>query len=103
MLPKSKRLTRDDFSNLQKKIMLRANYFDVLLSPSNSTKFACVISKKRIKLATERNSVKRKIYHALLGINLKSPHFVVFYPKQNMIKMPFKILQEEIQKVFATL
>ncbi|MFA6608550.1 MAG: ribonuclease P protein component [Candidatus Paceibacterota bacterium] len=103
MLPKSKRLTRDDFSKLQKRTTIRGNYFDVVISPSSETKFACVITKKRIKLATNRNSVRRKIYHALNGVVIKSPHLVIFYPKQNAHNASYKALLEEIQKVFATI
>ena len=103
MLPKSKRLTRDDFSKFQKRTTVRANYFDVTISPSKETRFACVVAKKRIKLAVDRNTVKRKIYSALQDVNLKSPHLVIFYPKQNAHNAPYKSLYEEIHKVFATL
>lgn len=103
MLPKSKRLTRDDFSKIQKRTIIRANYFDVILSPSNETKFACVIAKKRVKLAVDRNKIRRKVYSILQGINLKSSQLVIIYPKQNMSNAPFKVISEEIHKVFATI
>lgn len=103
MLPKSKRLTRDDFSNVQKRTVLRGHYFDIVLSPSDTTRFGCVISKKRIKRAVDRNTVRRKIYHALHDIDIVTPHLVIFYPKQNAHNASYKEISEEIRKVFATL
>lgn len=103
MLPKSKRLTRDDFSNVQKRMVFRGNYFDIAVSPSDTPRFACIISKKRIKLAVDRNAVRRKTYHVLQGISMTIPHLVIFYPKQNAHNASYKALSEEIRKVFATL
>ena len=103
MLPKSKRLTRDDFSKIKKRTTIRANYFDVIISSGSTTRFACVITKKRIKLAVDRNKIKRRIYSALSNIKLKSPHFVIIYPKQNALNTSFKTLNNEIHKVFDTL
>ena len=103
MLSKSKRLTRDDFSKLQKRTTIRSNYFDIVISPSNESRFACVIAKKRVKLAVDRNKIKRKIYHIVHDIHPKTPHLVIFYPKQNAHNVSSKILSEEIKKVFDTI
>src|SRR3989344_5380869 len=98
MLPKSKRLKRDDFSKFQKKTTLRGNYFDITASPAQESRFACVVSKKRINLAVDRNKIKRKIYSALSETLLKSPHFVIVYPKQNTKSAPYKEILSEIKK-----
>lgn len=103
MLPKSKRLTRDDFSKLKQRTTIRSNYFDVVVSPSNESRFACVISKKRIKLAVDRNKTKRKIYNILRNITPKNPNLVIFYPKSNINNVSSKLLSEEIKKVFDTI
>lgn len=103
MLPKSKRLTRDDFSKIKKRTTIRANYFDVTISPGDATRFACVITKKRIKLAVDRNKIKRRIHNSLSDVKLKSPHLVIIYPKQNALNTSFETLNNEIHKVFATL
>ena len=103
MLPKSKRLTRDDFSQLKKRKTIQGDYFDIVISPSKETRFACVVSKKRIKLAVDRNKVKRKIYSALETSSLKTPQLVIFYPKQKIKTAPHKEILSEINKVFATL
>ena len=103
MLPQSKRLIRDDFSKFQKKNTLRGNYFDITVSPSTTSRFAVVVAKKRIKLAVDRNTVRRKIYNALSNAVLKSPHLVIVYPKQNAHNASYKDLNEEITTLFATL
>jgi len=103
MLPKSKRLTRDDFSKLQNRKIIRGNFFDMAVSPSVTTRFAVVVAKKRIKLAVDRNRVKRKIYNTLQDIVLEKPHFVIIYPKQNICSAPYKTINDEIVSIFATL
>jgi ribonuclease P protein component len=103
MIPKSKRLSRYDFSKLHKRNIIRGNFFDIAVSPSKTTKFAVVIAKKRIKLAVERNRVKRKIYHLLKTISLNKHYFIVIYPKHNICMAPLKSINDEMLSIFATL
>lgn len=103
MLPKSKRLTTKDFNGLRAKMVFRGTYVDVAVSPSLATRFACVISKKRVKKAVDRNTIRRKIYHILSSVVVASPHFIIVYPKQNVLSGSFTEIQKEILEVFATL
>ena len=103
MLPKSKRLTRDDFSKLQKRNIIRGNFFDIAVSPYKETRFAVVVAKKRIKLAVDRNKAKRKIYNAIHNVILKTPYLVIIYPKQNICNAPYKSINDELTTIFATL
>ncbi len=103
MLPKSKRLTTKDFSGLKTKIIFRGTYVDIAVSPSETTRFACVVSKKRIKRAVDRNTARRKIYTTLRAITLNKTYFVIIYPKQNVISSSHTGIEKEIWSVFATL
>jgi ribonuclease P protein component len=103
MLPKSKRITAQDFKGKKTRLAYRGAFFDISVSPAESTKFACIISKKRIKKAVDRNSVKRKIYTSLGGISTKQPFFAFIYPTKNALHVSYKEIEEEINKAFATL
>lgn len=110
MLPKSERLSKDDFINIHPKVFFRGEYFDVASTPSLQQKFACVISKKRIKKAVARNKVKRRIFNALQEITSQNTSLakekqqhIIFYPKPTAQATDYQNLHKEISKVFATL
>lgn len=103
MLPKSKRVTGKDFRGLKTRIVYRGACFDIAASPKEETKFACVISKKRIQRAVDRNKAKRKVYTALQGMEVKHPSFFIVYPTKTLITIPFLDLKKELQEAFATL
>ena len=103
MLPKSERLTKSDFIGLRPRIIFRGTFVDVAASPAQQPRFACVIAKKRIKRAVDRNSVKRKIYHTIKEVKPKSPNLVIIYPKITALKANHAHIKEEIISAFATL
>jgi ribonuclease P protein component len=104
MLPKLKRVTTKDFKGIKTHLVYRGSFFDLSVAPSPlSTKFACIVSKKRIKRAVDRNKARRKIYTLLQEIKTKSPLLVFIYPTKNILTAPFPELQAEIRKAFATL
>jgi ribonuclease P protein component len=103
MLPKSKRITTQDFKGKKTRLAYRGAFFDISVSAGEMTKFACIISKKRIKRAVDRNRVKRKVYTALKDSSTKFPCFVFIYPTKNALHVPFKEIEEELRKAFATL
>lgn len=102
MLPKSKRLTGKDFTGLKTRIVYRGSCFDVATSSHFETKYACIVSKKRIKRAVDRNKAKRKVYEALRNIE-HTPSYVIIYPTKSILTTPILALKEELQKAFATL
>lgn len=105
MLPASLRLTKKDFSLLKTQIVYRGDVFDLARKEEKAFKVACVISKKKIKLATDRNAARRKILHALASF-LKEKQikgYFVIYPKALPRGFPYKKIEEEIYKAFATL
>lgn len=103
MLPKSERLTKTDFVGLRPRIVFRGTFVDIATSQAATSRFACVIAKKRIKRAVDRNSVKRKIYHIIREIKPKSPNLVIIYPKVTALHASQTHIREEIGSVFTTL
>ncbi len=105
MLPASMRLTKKDFGSLKTHIIYRGEVFDLAQAEGATLKIACIISKKRIKLATARNSVRRKVLHAIsafLRDKTVTGYFVV-YPKPLPRGFAYKKIEEEIYNAFATL
>lgn len=103
MLPKSERLTKSDFVGLRPRIIFRGTFVDIAISPATASRFACVIAKKRIKRAVDRNSVKRKIYHIIRENKPKTPYLVIVYPKITALQGNYSHIEEEIHSTFATL
>ncbi len=105
MFPASLRLTKKDFESLKTRIVYRGELFDVAKKDNPLFKVACVISKKRIKEATGRNAIRRKILHALNGhVKTSTPKgLFVIYPKSLPKTTPYQKIEEEILKAFATL
>ena len=103
MLPKPERLTKTDFVGLRPRIVFRGSFVDIATVKAEKSRFACVIAKKRLKKAVERNRVKRKIYHILRDIKLKNPSLVIVYPKITVLSGNSSHIKEEIITAFATL
>ena len=103
MLPKKERLTKKDFIGLRPRIIFRGSFVDIAYSKSDITKFACIIAKKRLKKAVERNKVRRRIYSLLKNITLNSPALIIIYPKTEALAVDVLKIKEEINQGFATL
>lgn len=104
MLPKSERLTKSDFVGMRPRIVFRGTFLDIaVVKTEKISRFACVIAKKRIKRAVDRNTVKRKIYHIIREIKPKTPYLVVVYPKITALHANKENIKEEISTGFATL
>ena len=103
MLPKKKRLTKSDFTNLKPKVIFRGVYVDIATAPGKEIKFSCVVSKKRIKKAVLRNKARRRVYSVLGDVSIKTPCFVVVYPKHTVHSGNYLHLKNEISQVFDTL
>lgn len=103
MLPKSERLTKEDFATTRPKVFFRGDLFDVSYIKTPTQKFACVISKKTLKRAVDRNKIKRRILSSLATIKTNFSESFIFYPKKVILKAPYSQINKEIHKVFATL
>lgn len=103
MLPKSERLSKSDFQGSRPKVFFRGAFFDVAYLTEPIHKAACVISKKTLKRAVDRNFVKRRIMNNI-ATHLKSKNYsYIIYPKKIILTTSRTQLQEEIRKAFDTL
>lgn len=103
MLPKPKRLNSADFLNLNTKNVFRGFYVDISICSAQKTKFACIISKKKIKKAVDRNRTKRRVYSIIENLNLKDNYSVVIYPKPTALSGEYNLIKSEINEVFDKL
>lgn len=103
MLPQAERLTKNDFIGLRPRIISRGSFVDIAVSPASYSRFACVITKKRVKRAVDRNRIKRKIYHIIRDVKPRTPYLVIVYPKITTLQANRKAIEEEIRSTFATL
>lgn len=103
MLPKSQRLTKEDFKGLRPKVFFRGELFDIGYIPGETKKFACVIAKKTLSKAVDRNLIKRRIMECLQEVNPSKPYSFVIYPKKISLSTSYQQLHKEIIKAFATL
>jgi ribonuclease P protein component len=103
MLPKKERLKTTDFKSLKTKMVFRGTYVDIAVSKAPQSRFACVISKKRIKKAVDRNNSRRKVYSIIQEVQPRNPHLVVLYPKITTLSSSYSHIKTEIQTVFDTL
>ncbi len=106
MLPKSERLTQEDFKVIRPKVFFRGVLFEAACAPSSVLKFACVISKKKIKTAIGRNTIKRKVLTAVREVKQTTAiknMYIVFYIKAIPNETQYTTIKEEIIKAFATL
>jgi ribonuclease P protein component len=103
MLPKPERLTKEDFMGVRPKVFFRCDLLDIAILSSQTQKFACVISKKTLKRAVDRNQVKRRIFEILHDSKPKKIASFVVYPKKPALNSPYEEIYKEIKKGFATL
>lgn len=103
MPPRAERLSHNDFSNMLGKKLLRGDFFDISYSPSSFPKVACVISKKKIKKAVERNRLRRRMYHLFYELDTVFPYTIVIYPKQEARYIAHDTLLEAFRSMFAKL
>lgn len=103
MPPKDKRFTQKDFLKVRPKVFFRGLLLDVAYITLPSQKFACVISKKTLAKAVERNRVKRRIMNVLQTIDIQTQNSFVVYPKKTSKDAAYPLLGEEIKKAFDTL
>lgn len=99
MLPKSNRLSRNDFTNLSRLQTQVTPIFDVKFSPNDDFKVACIVIKKRFKKAVERNKVKRIIYTTIKEGMIGKKGFYIFYPKKEVLQYSYSQILENIKKI----
>lgn len=102
MLPKEKRLTTRDLKDVGRFSLYRGTYFDVKITEKFTHKYGCILSKKTLKKAVERNKVKRVFYRILQEqiVSQKETYTekgALFYPKKNTLTVSKEVLVKEIE------
>lgn len=103
MPPKRERLIKKDFSLLSHKKIIRGSLFDLGYLKSEKIKVGCVISKKILKRAVDRNKLKRKIYNSFSLCKPVKPYIYLFYPKREALYTSNLELKNKISEIFAKL
>lgn len=109
MLPKAHRFTKNDFSNIFNSAdtkRIRSFFFTVLVADQSSgdMKVAVIVSKKKLKKASDRNYIKRVIRHFAYQNKeqLKSKSYV-FIPNQNINQATKETLWQDLEKLLIKL
>lgn len=104
MLPKKKRFTKEDFSTTRPNFFFRGELFDIALLPlTGEQRFACVIAKKTLKKAVDRNYLKRKVFSICETIHITKPYSFIVYPKQKAATVSYRELTLCLQEAFRQL
>ncbi len=86
MLPKRKRVTTNTFKSvLDKGSVIQGSFFVFRYIKEQNPAYSFVVSKKIAKLATKRNSFKRKGFNLLKNYPIKSNIGVFFYKKEGLL------------------
>lgn len=102
MLPRAKRLTRDDFTDVAKGTRAASRHFSVSYRLTTTPKSAVVVSKKVAKKATDRHLLKRRVLEVLEKHSTPSLSVIV-YAKTGSPSLSFAELKEEIEGLLRSL
>ena len=104
MLPKSLRLSRQDFLAVKSGgKSLSLPHFSVLYSPHTPNRVAIVTSTKLSKSAVVRNRLRRQIYDALSTRHLALSTDLIIYPKPTMLKLTHDQISTALHSFLSTL
>ena len=98
----TKRLFSESFSNSKiasnDYLTLRYKGFSGELS-----KISVVVSKKVLQKATDRNTLKRRLYDIVLNLVKKTekPYVLMVFPKKGATTLPFSVLQKETKDLLV--
>lgn len=104
MIPKNHRVNSELFTTIfenGKRFTGRFVYIKVLPLPDTVSRFSFVVSKKVIRNAADRNSLKRRGVHAFKELldEVEDNHGVLFFLKESAVSADFGELKNDIKKV----
>lgn len=105
MIPKEKRLKRQDVEYILKKgSSITTTLLVARFMKAEEARFAVITSSRLAKKAVERNRIKRRINEA---IRLKMPKDLrvsaILIPKKRIINVEYQRIEKDIEKLFKTL
>ncbi|PIR85072.1 hypothetical protein COU15_02770 [Candidatus Kaiserbacteria bacterium CG10_big_fil_rev_8_21_14_0_10_45_20] len=97
MLPKQKRIRKEDFP--QKKPLARGafSWGTVSLFSGESFAVAVIVSKKVFKTAVMRNKARRRVYMAVKKVGAEPDARLLVYPNRGFFDTSFRSMQEDIR------
>jgi ribonuclease P protein component len=101
-MPKSTRLSRDEMTAFYKgrSSRIRGAFLDLAFMPAKQTKIACVVSKKTLPHAVDRNRVRRRVRAAFSSVpGLPSPLTLVFTARPGADKASFDSLSRDVRSL----
>ncbi len=106
MLPKKERFTRKSFSELvSHAARARAEHMSVTYRQTTDPlkKVSFVISKKVVKSAVERNTLRRRGYHAVSSFDQKLLRGlkIIFFFNKGVETLPYALLKKEIHTLLS--
>lgn len=103
MLPKSKRLTTEEFKKVIEKGQSFHSPFLIarLANSPKQSRFSVSVPKKVCKNAVDRNKIRRRIYSIISGIDTKLGSNVVMIVKPGFENLDYKEMRDEIAKIFV--
>ena len=100
MLPKNKRLTREEFSRVFSVGKRKHNtLFQCITVPADTLKAAVVVSKKVHKLAVKRNRLRRQLYGILDSVSY-SGHIIIIV-KPTIVQATAQAVREEMMALVS--
>lgn len=105
MLSKNQRISRNRLNYLLKKgLKINNSYFLVkyALNKGEQNRYSVIVSKKILKLATDRNHLRRQLYQAISTLNTtcQTCFDTLLTVKSSLIKLKFSEMTKELQQLF---
>jgi ribonuclease P protein component len=115
-MPKRQRLSRADFSSIQTQKSRRfyGTYFSLSVAPltgavhRKNNGFACVVSKKAVSQAHDRNAIKRRcreysrILSAYIAHDADRRFSIVFFAKKESRSAPYREIARDIHNLLVS-
>ncbi len=105
MTPKKRRVTKSLFGVIMKNgLLIHSPFFTLryIKDPSVASYNLAVVAPKSVaKTAVLRNSLRRRGYRALLGVNIPQGVVGAIFYKKQAIDIPFPELLEDLNTLFS--
>ena len=101
MLPKEKRIPREQFKELLlSRKFSNSPHFSLRIGVATMPRFAVAVSKKVSKSAVVRNRIRRRVYNVISSsIDLFSPGLYLFIAKSGADKLKVEHIKTELDKL----
>lgn len=102
MLAKKQRLSRREFDHLLKKgRRIHGTHLSLLYYPTQSSKYAVVVSKKTAKRANARNLLRRRVYAILQPHTTTCVGYLAVFTKPSCTTLSYQQLKDELTTLLA--